>query len=91
MPTITTELDEDLDRCVEESARREQKSVSEWVTERLKPPPDSAAILAALEEQALASGYPPGWVTLYGSVADDESFVAPARGGTRPVPPLDLQ
>jgi hypothetical protein len=89
MATITIELDNDLARHVEECARREQKSVSEWVTERVKSQTDPAALLAALEEQALASGYPSGWITLYGSLADDESFVAPARSGTRPSTPLD--
>ena len=90
MATITIDLDDDLARHVEESARREHKSVSDWVKERVKPEADHAAILAALEARALANGYPPGWITLYGSLADDESFVAPARSGTRPMTGLDL-
>ena len=57
----------------------------------MKSEANSAAILAALEERALAGGYPPGWITLYGSLADDESFMAPARSGVRPVAPLDSQ
>jgi hypothetical protein len=89
MTTITIHLDDDLARHVEESARREDKSVSEWVKERLTPEADRTAILVALEEQALANGYPAGWLTLYGSLADDESFAAPARGGVRPTSGLD--
>ncbi len=90
MATITIELDDDLARHVEESARREHKSVSEWITERLGPQRNRAGILAAMEARALANGYPPGWITLYGSLADDESLVAPARSGTRSVTGFDL-
>ena len=78
MATITIDLDDDLVRHVEESARREHKSVSDWIRERVRPEADRAAILAALEARALAGGYPPGWLALYGSLADDESFTAPA-------------
>ena len=87
MATITIDLDDDLARHVEESARREHKSVSEWVLERVKP--DFAGALAALEAVALENGYPPGWTTLYASLADDETFTAPTRGGSRPVTGLD--
>ena len=80
MATINIDLDDDLVRHIEEAARREHKSVSEWVTERLQLPTDRAGILAAMEARALANGYPPNWLTLYGSLADDESFVAPSRG-----------
>ena len=89
MATFTIDLDDNLARYVEESARREHKSVSEWVKERVKPEADRAAILAALEAQAVANGYPAGWITLYGSLADDETFQAPARGASRPVTGLD--
>jgi hypothetical protein len=87
MATITIELDDELARHVEESARREHKSVSVWLQERVKA--DSAATLAALEAVALKNGYPPGWTTLYASLADDESFVAPKRGNGRSVTSLD--
>ncbi len=90
MATITIDLDDHLARHVEESARREHKSVSDWVKERVKPEADRAAILAALEARALANGYPPDWITLYGSLADDESFGASARSGIRPITGLDL-
>lgn len=89
MATLTINLNDDLARHVEESARREHKSVSEWVTERVRPGADRAAFLAALVERARANGYPPDWITLFGSLADDESFVAPPRGETRPTTPLD--
>lgn len=89
MATITIDLDDDLARHVEESARREHKSISEWVTERVKQQSDRAVILAAMEARALANDYPPGWITLYGSLADDEGFVAPARGGIRSMNGLD--
>ena len=49
MTTITIDLDDDLARHVEESSRREHKSVSDWVRERVKPEADRAAILAVLE------------------------------------------
>jgi hypothetical protein len=87
MATITIELDDELARHVEESARREHKSVSVWLQERVKA--DSAVTLAALEAVALKNGYPPGWTTLYASLADDESFVAPKRGNGRSVTSLD--
>ena len=51
MATITIDLDDDLARHVEESARREQKSVSEWVKERVQPQADRAGILADMEAQ----------------------------------------
>lgn len=89
MTTLTINLADDLARHVEESARREHKSISEWVGERVKPGADSAAALAALEAQCLASGYPPNWLSLYGSLANDESFVAPERTGSRTVSSLD--
>jgi len=36
MATLTIHVDDDLARHVEEAARREHKSVSEWVKERVK-------------------------------------------------------
>ena len=89
MPAITVELDDDLARHVEESARRERKSVSEWVKDRVRPEASRAVALAELEARALANGYPPGWITLFGSLGDDESFVPPARSASRPVAALD--
>ena len=85
MSTLTIQLDDELAHHVEESARREHKSVSEWIKERVKPEADRASTLAAMEARALANGYPPGWLTLFGSLADDETFTAPARGAARPV------
>jgi hypothetical protein len=90
MATITIDLDDDLGRHVEEAARREHKSVSAWIQERVRPQDDRAGILATMEARALANGYPPGWITLYGSLADDDSLVAPARGCNRPVTGLEL-
>jgi len=89
MTTLTINLDDELARHIEESARREHKSISEWVGEKVKPGADHAAALAALEAQCLANGYPPNWLSLYGSLAGDESFVAPRRTGTRQVSSLD--
>jgi len=89
MATITIELDDALARHVKESARREHKSVSDWVTERVKPGADRAAVLAALEARALENGYPASWITLYGSLADEAGFTAPARSGIRPLAGLD--
>jgi hypothetical protein len=89
MTTLTLELDDELARHVEESARREHKSVSDWVKERLKPEAQRASLLAEMEAQALANGYPPGWMTLYGSLADDDRFVSPPRSHSRAVAGLD--
>lgn len=89
MTTFTIQLDDALARHVEESAERERKTVSQWVSERVRPEADRAAILAELEARALANGYPAGWMTLYGSLADDESFVAPKRSSTRSVTGVD--
>ena len=89
MATLTIHLEDDLVRYVEEAARREHKSVSEYVGERVRPAADRAAILAEMEARAAANGYPPGWLTLFGSLADDENFVAPRRSPTRPVDHLN--
>ncbi len=89
MATLTIELEDALARHVEESARREHKSVSEWVKERVTPEADRAALIAAMEARAKANGYPPGWLTLFGSLADDDTFAGPGRGPTRPVDSLN--
>src|SRR5258706_15682382 len=70
MAMLTIDLEDEIARHVEESARREHKSVSDWVKERLKPENDPAAALAAMESRAIANGYPPGWLTLFGSLAE---------------------
>jgi hypothetical protein len=70
---------------VEESARRERKSISDWV----KPECDRAALLAGMEARAIANGYPPGWLTLFGSLVDDQMFAAPPRSSTRHVDGLN--
>jgi hypothetical protein len=87
MTTLIINIDDDLARHVEESARREHKSISEWIKERVTPEADRAAALAAMEACAVANGYPPGWLALFGSLADDETFAAPSRGVTHPVVP----
>jgi len=78
MSTLTIDLEDEVARRVEESARREHMSVSEWLRERV-------SLVAAMEVQALANGYPPGWLSHFGSLAEDASFTAPARSVTRPV------
>jgi hypothetical protein len=85
MATLTIHIEDDIARHVEESARREHKSISEWIKDRVKPGADHAARLVAMAARAEANGYPPGWLTLFGSLADDETFSAPPRGPTRPV------
>jgi ribonuclease HI len=87
--TLTIDLEDDIARHVEESARREHKSVSDWVKERLNPENDRAAALAAMEARAVANGYPSGWLSLFGSLANDESFAAPRRGTTRSIEDLN--
>ncbi len=86
MSTLTISLDDSLARQIEESARREQKSVSDWISERIRL---DAEGMAALESGAAANGYPPGWLALFGSLADDEGFAAPARTPSSPLQPLD--
>ena len=87
MATVTIELDDDLARHVEDSARRENKSIAEWIKDQLRPLPDQ--IFATVEARALANGYPPGWLKLFGSLADDDTFAAPARGRSRSVVSID--
>jgi hypothetical protein len=85
MATLKIDIDDDIAREVEESALRERKSVSEWIKDRIK----GSSALAAMEARAAANGYPPGWLALYGSLADEESFVAPARSAARALQPFD--
>jgi hypothetical protein len=89
MATLTIHLEDDLARYVEEAARRERKSISVWVGERVKPGGDRTAILTEMEKRAVANGYPAGWLTLFGSLADDDSFAAPDRNSTRAVDDLN--
>lgn len=77
MTTITIDLDDDLARNVEESARREKKTISEWMRERMQTEFSNRPL--ALEAVAQKNGYPPEWTTLYASLANDESFAAPTR------------
>jgi hypothetical protein len=86
MSMLMINLDDSLARQIEESARREQKSVSDWISERIKM---DAERMAARESRAAANGYPPGWLALYGSLAEDEGFTAPSRTTSSPLPPLD--
>jgi hypothetical protein len=83
---MTVELEDAVARHVEESARRERKSVSEWIADRVKSEADS---LAAMEAHALANGYPSNWLTLFGSLVGDDSFCAPSRGAGRAIERLD--
>jgi hypothetical protein len=88
MATLTIDLDDQVVRRVEESARREHKSVSEWIKERITGA-ERASTLAAMEAQAVANGYPPNWLMLFGSLADDETFVSPSRSKVRSIDSLD--
>jgi hypothetical protein len=87
--TLTIKLNDDIARRAKESAQREHKSISEWIEERIKFGVDRTGALAALESRAVANGYPPGWLELYASLADDTAFVAPARSSTRPMENLN--
>ena len=89
MATLTIHVDDDVARHVEESARREHKSVSDWVKERIGPNAERSSGLATMEARAVANGYPTGWLTLFASLADDESFVAPRRAPTRSMESLN--
>ena len=80
MSTLTLELDSSLAHSLEESARREHKPVAAWACERLR--------LAAMETEAEANGYPPGWLKLFGSI-EDATFTAPVRAAIKPVAPLN--
>ena len=89
MTTLTIELEETLARYVEESAMRERKSVSDWISERVRVENERAVGLAEMEARAVANGYPPGWLQLFGSLADDANFAAPVRAAILPAPNLD--
>ena len=90
MATLTIRLNEDVARFVEETARREHKSASEWVQEHVTSEADRAKRSAAMEESASANAYSSDWLALFGSLADDESFVAPSRTASRSVNDLKL-
>jgi len=87
--TLTIHLEDEVARQLEESARREHKSVSDWIKERIKSNAERGPALAAMEARAVANGYPTDWLTLYASLADDESFVGPSHSATRAVEPLN--
>ncbi len=55
MTTITINLDDDVARRVEESARREQKSVVQWVTDRLLSEASLAQAPTSSEDDPFAS------------------------------------
>ena len=59
MTRIVIECDDELAAHAEEAARREHKSVAEWVKDRMKSDVDR---LKKMEECALSNGYPPGWL-----------------------------
>ena len=80
MSTLTLELDSTLVRSMEESARREHKPLAAWAGERLR--------IAAMETEAEANGYPPGWLKLFGGI-DDASFEAPMRSAARGIASFD--
>ena len=67
MSTRTLELDSTLAHSLGESARREHKPVAAWARERLH--------IAAMETEAEANGYPPGWLKLFS--IDDDTFATP--------------
>jgi hypothetical protein len=85
MVTLKIDVDDKLARHIEDCARRERKSISEWISERVQPETERALALASMEARARANGYPTNWLSLFGSLADDETFAAPARTGTKPV------
>ena len=85
MATLTIHLEDAIARHIEDSARREHVSVSDWIKERVKPGSDLSAALAAMEARAVANGYPQDWLRLFASLADDETFTAPKRSSTRAV------
>ena len=50
MATITIQVEDDLARLLEESARRSHQSVSEWIKDRIQP----AAARVASEDEPVA-------------------------------------
>lgn len=89
MSTHTIALDEASERLVAEAARLEAKPVADWLAEHVSLEAKRAHEFARLEAHARSRGYPPGWTTLSGSLAHDETFTAPPRHTTRPVQLLD--
>ena len=84
MATLTINLEDEIARHVEESARREHKSVSDWVKERLKPENDRGANGAP---ESL--GWPPGFFErVYGSITDD-NFKRWPQGTPDPPPSFE--
>ena len=90
MTTITIRLRDDIARYVEASAEREHKSVSEWVEERIAPLNTSASQQTEGETHHPATRHSQEWLALFGSLANEDSFVAPARSVSRPVGDLKL-
>ncbi len=89
MSTITVELEDEAVKLVELAAHAENKPVPAWLREHIQREAARILRLAALDAQALRIGYPPGWLDLYGSLADDLTFDAPPRTPPRPVEALD--
>jgi predicted CopG family antitoxin len=90
MVTLTIHVEDDIARELEEAARREHKSLSDLVRDLVKPKTSEVTALAAMEAKALANGYPPGWLALFGSLAEDETFAAPLRSAGRAVQGVEV-
>jgi len=83
--TLTITLDDEIARRAAELARREQKSISEWVAGRIKSDVDQGSALTSIPSRETANGYPSQWLALVGALADDDAFVAPGRSLPRSV------
>ena len=79
MTTLTLELDSALIHEIEDFARLERKTPSEWVEDCLK-----------LATTAAKKGYPVGWINLFGSIPDSDGFEAPVRSGCREIDSIDV-
>jgi hypothetical protein len=89
MSSITLELDDEAAKLVEMAAHAENKAVSIWLREHIRREATRALRLAAMEVEARDNGYPPGWLDLFGSLADDPAFDAPLRTPTRCIEALE--
>lgn len=73
MPQISLYVNRDLLNRVQAAAKKDGMSVSHWVARRLS--------------RELDGGWPEGYERLFGSLADDETFVRPPPGD----PSLDVR
>ena len=84
MITVTFTLEEEIARQIEERARIEQMSLSDWVALKIR------SSTQPLPSARKTSEYPEAWWKLFGSVNGDAAFQKPDRGPARSIENFDL-